>query len=188
MFVPNPHECGNRRGLSSQLHVKAFKDVDRRNFRWLGRCAVISDPRTVSIRCRFAIISSESSPRQTSRPIVSQQLFGRGSWIRTNDLQYPKLPRYQAALYPDRLGNDVVTRLRRRQQGGLRSSHLRLNRGWATRSPGAMPYFCAVPAITSSTPFAGPPDEMILVDSGSVFSAILRMRPSARMKIMSSGM
>src|SRR3978361_580136 len=28
-------------------------------------------------------------------------LSGRGSWIRTNDLQYPKLPRYQAALYPD---------------------------------------------------------------------------------------
>jgi hypothetical protein len=28
-------------------------------------------------------------------------IFGRGSWIRTNDLQYPKLPRYQAALYPD---------------------------------------------------------------------------------------
>src|SRR5215475_5581652 len=27
-------------------------------------------------------------------------VFGRGSWIRTNDLQYPKLPRYQAALYP----------------------------------------------------------------------------------------
>ena len=30
-------------------------------------------------------------------------LDGRGSWIRTNDLQYPKLPRYQAALYPDYL-------------------------------------------------------------------------------------
>ena len=43
--------------------------------------------------------------------------FGRGSWIRTNDLQYPKLPRYQAALYPDNLGNDVDTRLKRRQQG-----------------------------------------------------------------------
>jgi hypothetical protein len=28
-------------------------------------------------------------------------IIGRGSWIRTNDLQYPKLPRYQAALYPD---------------------------------------------------------------------------------------
>ena len=27
--------------------------------------------------------------------------IGRGSWIRTNDLQYPKLPRYQAALYPE---------------------------------------------------------------------------------------
>jgi hypothetical protein len=44
-------------------------------------------------------------------------LFGRGSWIRTNDLQYPKLPRYQAALYPDHLGNVVDTRLKRRQQG-----------------------------------------------------------------------
>jgi hypothetical protein len=30
--------------------------------------------------------------------------LGRGSWIRTNDLQYPKLPRYQAALYPDHVG------------------------------------------------------------------------------------
>jgi hypothetical protein len=29
---------------------------------------------------------------------------GRGSWIRTNDLQYPKLPRYQAALYPETSG------------------------------------------------------------------------------------
>jgi hypothetical protein len=44
-------------------------------------------------------------------------LFGRGSWIRTNDLQYPKLPRYQAALYPDHLGNVVDTRFKRCQQG-----------------------------------------------------------------------
>jgi hypothetical protein len=51
-----------------------------------------------------------------------------------------------------------------------------------------MPYFFAVPAITSSTPFANPRDGMILVDIGSVFSAIRRMRPSARMKIMSSEM
>jgi hypothetical protein len=43
--------------------------------------------------------------------------IGRGSWIRTNDLQYPKLPRYQAALYPDYLGNHVDTRFKRRQQG-----------------------------------------------------------------------
>jgi hypothetical protein len=48
--------------------------------------------------------------------------FGRGSWIRTNDLQYPKLPRYQAALYPDYpKGKDVDTRLKRRQQGGSRT-------------------------------------------------------------------
>jgi hypothetical protein len=46
--------------------------------------------------------------------------IGRGSWIRTNDLQYPKLPRYQAALYPDQLGNDVDTRFMGCQQGGSR--------------------------------------------------------------------
>src|SRR6266550_3557927 len=49
-------------------------------------------------------------------------VFGRGSWIRTNDLQYPKLPRYQAALYPDYLGNDVDTRLNRCQQGAATTS------------------------------------------------------------------
>src|SRR6202165_2352167 len=115
-------------------------------------------------------------------------LTGRGSWIRTNDLQYPKLPRYQAALYPDYLGNDLDTRLRHCQQGGSRPPQWPLKSGCATRSPGSIPYFFAVPAITSSTPFASPPDEMILVDCGSVFSAIRRIRPSARMKIMSSEM
>ena len=49
---------------------------------------------------------------------------GRGSWIRTNDLQYPKLPRYQAALYPDHLGNDVDTRLGRCQQGWLATASM----------------------------------------------------------------
>ena len=44
-------------------------------------------------------------------------IFGRGSWIRTNDLQYPKLPRYQAALYPALSpGKPVDTRSRLRQQ------------------------------------------------------------------------
>ena len=43
------------------------------------------------------------------------EFIGRGSWIRTNDLQYPKLPRYQAALYPDLALVD--TRSRRPQQG-----------------------------------------------------------------------
>ena len=41
---------------------------------------------------------------------------GRGSWIRTNDLQYPKLPRYQAALYPECPASRVDTRFPRRQQ------------------------------------------------------------------------
>jgi hypothetical protein len=44
-------------------------------------------------------------------------IFGRGSWIRTNDLQYPKLPRYQAALYPDFPREEVDTRSERSQQG-----------------------------------------------------------------------
>ena len=44
--------------------------------------------------------------------------IGRGSWIRTNDLQYPKLPRYQAALYPDHFGKPVDTRLNHCQQDG----------------------------------------------------------------------
>jgi hypothetical protein len=34
---------------------------------------------------------------------IRTKQYGRGSWIRTNDLQYPKLPRYQAALYPEGL-------------------------------------------------------------------------------------
>src|ERR1700726_1485721 len=54
-------------------------------------------------------------------PAISS-FVGRGSWIRTNDLQYPKLPRYQAALYPDNLGNDVDTRLKRGQQGTAAAS------------------------------------------------------------------
>src|SRR4051795_10460543 len=45
-----------------------------------------------------------------------KRLIGRGSWIRTNDLQYPKLPRYQAALYPECPASPVDTRFPKRQQ------------------------------------------------------------------------
>jgi hypothetical protein len=54
-------------------------------------------------------------------------LIGRGSWIRTNDLQYPKLPRYQAALYPDLWDRDVDTRSQRRQQDGAGTIPARAN-------------------------------------------------------------
>ncbi len=57
--------------------------------------------------------------------------------------------------------------------------------GVATRSPGSMPSFRAVPAATSRTARTCPPEGMILSDSVSVFSAIRRMRPSLWMKIMS---
>ena len=50
-------------------------------------------------------------------PERTPETIGRGSWIRTNDLQYPKLPRYQAALYPDPWEGLVDTRLATPQQG-----------------------------------------------------------------------
>src|ERR1700744_4353735 len=94
--------------------------------------------------------------------------IGRGSWIRTNDLQYPKLPRYQAALYPDNPRKRQETSGYTLQAAPARSKlppQWPLNSGLDTRSPGAIPYFCAVPAITSSTPLARPPEAMIRVDS-----------------------
>ena len=60
--------------------------------------------------------SPSDNRKQGKICLIFNQLNGRGSWIRTNDLQYPKLPRYQAALYPDLLGNDVVTCFRLAQQ------------------------------------------------------------------------
>lgn len=47
---------------------------------------------------RFALDAQISGAQEV--PILLG-FVGRGSWIRTNDLQYPKLPRYQAALYPE---------------------------------------------------------------------------------------
>jgi hypothetical protein len=46
---------------------------------------------------------------QRGSPSALFDFIGRGSWIRTNDLQYPKLPRYQAALYPDFSGGPMLT-------------------------------------------------------------------------------
>src|SRR5262249_31084084 len=51
-----------------------------------------------------------------------------------------------------------------------------------------MPSLRAVPAMTSSTARTGPPEVTSASESGSVFSAIRRMRPSPRMKIISRGM
>jgi hypothetical protein len=64
----------------------------------------------------------------------------------------------------------------------------RPNIGPVTRSPGAMPSLRAVPAITSRTARTGPPEGTGRSDNGSACSAMRRMRPSLRMKIMSSGM
>ena len=85
------------------------------------------------------------------------------------DLQYPKLPRYQAALYPDvrpSIHANPAASKATRETGSqfCGTAYFPLNSGCATRSPGAIPYFRAVPPITSSTPLAGPPDEMIRVD------------------------
>ena len=66
--------------------------------------------------------------------------------------------------------------------------HYFLNIAPATLSPGAIPSLRAVPPITSSTARTGPPDGTRRSESGSVFSAMRRMLPSALIKIMSSGM
>ncbi|BAM89763.1 hypothetical protein S58_37710 [Bradyrhizobium oligotrophicum S58] len=50
----------------------------------------------VSVRAEVVPVADRARARH---PAAGEN--GRGSWIRTNDLQYPKLPRYQAALYPD---------------------------------------------------------------------------------------
>jgi hypothetical protein len=119
---------------------------------------------------------------------------GRGSRIRTCDLLVPNQTRYQTALCPAK--SDVRTD-RETARAGV-SIHAPRNaskdRGYfpisgeATRSPGAMPILRAVPAMTSSTKRTGPFEGMTSVDIGLAFSAMRRMRPSALMKIMSSGM
>src|SRR6185503_2219442 len=73
------------------------------------------------------------------------------------------------------------------RQGAASKPQRALKIGAATRSPAAMPSFCDVPPITSRTARTGPLDGISRVDKGSVFSAMRKMRPSPRMKIMSSG-
>src|SRR6185312_7741352 len=58
--------------------------------------------------------------------------------------------------------------------------------GEATWSPGAMPSLRDVPPMTSNTARTAPRDGINRVDKGSVFSSIRSIRPSPRMKIMSS--
>jgi hypothetical protein len=61
--------------------------------------------RTSGHPCRHS--ADTAARREFSRtaldrsPFTFSLLDGRGTRIRTADLQYPKLPRYQAALYPD---------------------------------------------------------------------------------------
>src|SRR5262245_16450569 len=55
----------------------------------------------ISSRCRTRRRATDAKAQAEQQGTQMIMYFGRGSWIRTNDLQYPKLPRYQAALYPD---------------------------------------------------------------------------------------
>lgn len=72
--------------------------------------------RVLKFRDSAVAAATRSSRCLRPRAVISNG-GGRGSWIRTNDLQYPKLPRYQAALYPDALMARRPTRSRRPQQG-----------------------------------------------------------------------
>jgi hypothetical protein len=134
--------------------------------------------------------SSERVRTEQKVPSYFNCLAGRGSRIRTCDLEYPKLPRYQTALYPARTStyletprkprHSVVvdTRFPWHRQCAVLRQRQRRKIGEAIRSPGSIPSFLAVPAATSSTARTGPPEGMILRDSVSVFSAMRRMRPS----------
>ena len=88
------------------------------------------------------------------------------------------------------LGSDVDTRLSPGQQGvpPPDGPYRPLNSGCATRSPGCDTVFLRRAGDHLQHALGGPAGGNDLVDSGSVFSAIRRMRPSARMKIMSSDM
>ena len=146
----------------------------------------------------------DGSPKLSIRHLLTRngeaKAGGRGSRIRTCDLQYPKLPRYQAALYPVAHVAAVGYMFRRlpARRPAAAAQYVQINRPWrrhyflnmapATLSPGAIPSLRAVPPITSSTARTGPPEGTRRSESGSVFSAMRRMLPSARMKIMSSGM
>ena len=100
---------------------------------------------------------------------------GGGCWIHVS-------PAASKATQPPPLSTSKSTAL------GRHFWHYFLNMAPATLSPGAIPSLRAVPPITSSTARTGPPEGTRRSESGSVFSAMRRMLPSARMKIMSSGM
>src|ERR1700731_125462 len=121
-----------------------------------------------STRCRIW-----PGPQTTLRESLDKYLKDLEFWSGQLDSnQRPAVPKTAAlpgcAIPRFIQGNRVDTRFRHVQQGWPAPSHRPLNRGWPTRSPGSMPYFFAVPAITSSTPFANPRDGMIRVDIGSV--------------------
>ena len=86
------------------------------------------------------------------------------------------------------LGNDVVTRLRSASKALPAGTSMPLKSGCGHPVAGRDTVFFRRAGDHLEDAFGGPPEEIILVDSGWVFSAIRRMRPSARMKIMSSDM
>src|SRR5262249_44007320 len=87
-----------RRKASGRIAYRRPYLRERGPFIGFGRDRISS---MVSTRCRprrSATDAKAQAERQRAQMLV---YFGRGSWIRTNDLQSQKLPRYQAALYPD---------------------------------------------------------------------------------------
>jgi hypothetical protein len=88
---------------NSQLGRLPLKSTlgDSQDFANLGAGAMdIENRQTDRSRCAGGFLT-RSAISGISPKYLILVCFGRGSWIRTNDLQYPKLPRYQAALYPE---------------------------------------------------------------------------------------
>ena len=93
-------------GASILLTVRSPGTPPRANPRYPERCRTLASELLSLHRGtpRLGADRTISPASNRRRPGTD----GRGSSIRTNDLQYPKLPRYQAALYPDLLVADVL--------------------------------------------------------------------------------
>jgi hypothetical protein len=138
--------------------------------------------------------AKEKSPPDMSQPSL---IYPPNFWSGQQDLNLrPAVPK-TAALpgcaipRPGTALDTCFPRLQQAKAGFVQAAYI-----WphlpkidpVTRSPGATPSLRAVPAITSSTARTGPPDGMSLSDIGCAFSATRRIRPSLRMKMISSEM
>src|SRR5499433_3905754 len=148
--------------------ARLFRLVLEHPFLGLGRAGLHRGPRGLVDACDHGL-----SLARASKYMVGAAGFEPATWSTQNSratrLRYAPAPSRRASIH----GSVCASKPRR---------IYRLPRKIAcpTRSPGAMPSFLAVPPITSSTARTGPLEDTSASESGTLFSAMLRMRPSPR--------